>query len=90
VGVRTYHNNATDTGTTLARSFCSMCGLTLFTTNKSNLAFSTVVIVATGTLNGDQDFKPEQEFYCKRKFGFVVKIKGHVRNCSCDPLTITF
>jgi hypothetical protein len=32
--------------------------------------------VATGTLDGDKDFKPEQGFYCKRRFGFVAKIEG--------------
>jgi hypothetical protein len=42
----------------------------------SNPALSAVIVVATGTLDGEKDFKPEQEFYCKRKFDFVPEMQA--------------
>jgi hypothetical protein len=74
--MHTFYDSSTDTGATLARCFCSTCGSTLFSTNESNPALSTVVIIATGTLDGDKGLKLDQEFYCKRKFAFVPSISG--------------
>ena len=78
--IKTYHNNATDSGATLARSFCSICGSLLFTTNETDPARAGIILVGIGTLDGEKSFKPEHEFYCKRRFNFPPELQGTTKH----------
>lgn len=61
-----YTDKSSDSGGILSRSFCSTCGSNMFV-HASN--FPGVIVVASGTLDGvdSLDWKPEYEFFCKRR-----------------------
>ncbi|KAK1987474.1 glutathione-dependent formaldehyde-activating enzyme [Colletotrichum cereale] len=65
-----YSAKTADSGDTLVRSFCSVCGSSLFAATHE---FSDKVAVTSGTMNGVQGVKgdklwaPKLEFFCKRK-----------------------
>ncbi len=72
----TYHS-------TLARSFCSICGSPLFTTNETDPARAEIILVGIGTLDREKSFKPEYEFYCKRRFDFQsCKARRSIKHCN--------
>ncbi|MCJ1394326.1 hypothetical protein MMC18_007204 [Xylographa bjoerkii] len=70
--IRTYEDSKTDSGDTVQRSFCSICGSPLFIMNAK---FDRAVIVTKGTMNGAIEWTPQQEYYCKRKEKYVSNMK---------------
>jgi hypothetical protein len=50
------------------RSFCEKCGSSLFIRNPKH---PDVVIIASGNLDGVDEWRPKLEFYCKRKAAWV-------------------
>jgi len=72
--MKTYEDKAQDHGSILMRSFCSLCGSPLFTTNS---VYKDVIIVTTGTMDKVQGlWKPMREYYCKRRFGWIPEVGG--------------
>ncbi|KDN60425.1 putative glutathione-dependent formaldehyde-activating enzyme [Colletotrichum sublineola] len=65
-----YRAQNADSGGTLVRSFCSVCGSSLFVATHES---SDKVAVTSGTMNGvqgvegDNSWTPKLEFFCKRK-----------------------
>ena len=60
--------------------FCSICGSNIITTNELNDFVRGHVIVMSGCLEragkeGEVNFEPRQEFYCKNKRGWI-EVKG--------------
>lgn len=73
--LRTYDDHRTDAGTVVHRSFCSMCGSSLFITNDANPMLKDAVIVSTGTMNLPRSaWSPDQEFYCKRRRDWIPRV----------------
>ncbi|EFQ31956.1 glutathione-dependent formaldehyde-activating enzyme [Colletotrichum graminicola M1.001] len=68
--VSVYKSETADSGGTLARSFCRLCGSSLFVATHET---SDKVAVTSGTMNdvqgveGDNVWTPKLEFFCKRK-----------------------
>ncbi|KAK1585203.1 glutathione-dependent formaldehyde-activating enzyme [Colletotrichum navitas] len=68
--VSVYKSQTADSGGTLARSFCRLCGSSLFVATHET---SDKVAVTSGTMNdaqgveGDNLWTPKLEFFCKRK-----------------------
>ncbi|KAK1993549.1 glutathione-dependent formaldehyde-activating enzyme [Colletotrichum falcatum] len=68
--ISVYAAQTADSGGTLARSFCSVCGSSLFVATHE---FSKKVAVTSGTMNGvqgvegDKSWTPKLEFFCKQK-----------------------
>ncbi|KAI4153489.1 MAG: hypothetical protein L6R39_001556 [Caloplaca ligustica] len=69
--LKTYNDTA-DSGVPVLRSFCSNCGSPMFMHNPKHAPG--VVIVATGTMEGDVErwWRPQTEYYCKRKPGWMT------------------
>jgi hypothetical protein len=60
----------------LYRSFCSNCGSTLFLTNSANPAPTENVVVTSGTLDGEKDFRPDRELSYENRFPFLEDLRG--------------
>ncbi|KDQ19561.1 hypothetical protein BOTBODRAFT_153498 [Botryobasidium botryosum FD-172 SS1] len=71
--IKVYDDTENDSGGTVHRSFCSNCGCPIFATNKT---YEGVVIVTSGTLDGEYEWKPQNELYCKRRRGWVPEVEG--------------
>jgi hypothetical protein len=71
-----YFDRNTDSGGTPTRSFCSVCGSNVITTNESSDFVRGHVIVMSGCLDDDATFQPKQEFYCKDKCGWMEILVG--------------
>jgi hypothetical protein len=54
--------------------------LPLFTTNGTDPARAGIILVGIGTLDGEKSFKPEHEFYCKRRFDFLLELQGTTKH----------
>ncbi|KAK2052626.1 glutathione-dependent formaldehyde-activating enzyme [Colletotrichum caudatum] len=73
--ITVYGAQTADSGGTLARSFCSLCGSSLFVATHES---SDKVAVTSGTMNGVQDVEgdklwaPKLEFFCKRKATWLI------------------
>ncbi|PVH94668.1 DUF636 domain protein [Periconia macrospinosa] len=73
----TYADAATDSGGIPHRSFCSVCGSNILSTNDSHDLVKDLVIITSGCLDGwptgegEKEFRPVQEYYCKRKVEWV-------------------
>jgi hypothetical protein len=67
-----YFDGDTDSGGTPTRSFCSVCGSNVVTTNEGSAFVRGKVIVMSGCLDGDGgEFMPELEFYEKDKCAWM-------------------
>jgi hypothetical protein len=68
--LKVYKDKSADSGVENENSFCGECGSALLTTNER---FPDIVIVPSGTLDFDAlaDWKPQAEFYCKRRGGWL-------------------
>lgn len=68
-----------DSGAAVERLFCSECGSRLFIRNPK---YPNAVIVSFGTLDLSEEelkkWKPESEFYCKRKGDWLVDAGSEV------------
>ncbi|KAJ0163101.1 hypothetical protein CTA2_3511 [Colletotrichum tanaceti] len=71
--ISVYTASTAESGTSLARSFCSACGSSLFVANN---ALPNQVAVTSGSMDNvqgghdadnDKMWKPKLEFFCKRK-----------------------
>ncbi|PIG87006.1 hypothetical protein AARAC_004759 [Aspergillus arachidicola] len=65
--IRTYKDSATDSGSTVERSFCGNCGSNLFCENKQKGPGLVIVTSGTMDLEAGQSWQPVMEFYCKDK-----------------------
>ncbi|KAJ5148514.1 hypothetical protein N7448_000092 [Penicillium atrosanguineum] len=65
--LRTYKDHATDSGGTVERSFCSNCGSPMIAENRSKFPDAVIVTYGTMELETGKMWKPELEFFCKRK-----------------------
>ncbi|KAK4497002.1 hypothetical protein PRZ48_011451 [Zasmidium cellare] len=67
--VTDYHDSAVDAGCTLIRSFCSVCGCNLYTTNPTNPMIKDAIIVMSGCMEKTSEAldAPQMEFYVKRR-----------------------
>ena len=71
-----YLDRNTDSGSAPLRMFCSICGSNFITTNDQSDFVRGHVIVMSGCLDGEVNFVPKQEFYCKDQCIFVdVKMR---------------
>lgn len=69
-------DNSPDAGGVVERSFCSDCGKPV---NHWNPKHTSVVVVASRTLDYEKelkDWKPEREFYCKRKGPWLEAVEA--------------
>lgn len=76
--LKTYHDSRTESGGTLARSFCSNCGSPLFVTNKANPHIKDAIIVPAGTMDlgaEDDQWAPQREVFTKRRAEWLPKIE---------------
>ncbi|KAK1092662.1 hypothetical protein LTR48_003909 [Friedmanniomyces endolithicus] len=71
--LKSHADNKTDSGQPLTRKFCGECGSRLFAFTPLN---ENVVMIAAGTLDDFEDWKPSKEQYCVHRLGFVDKMKG--------------
>ncbi|KAF2170629.1 hypothetical protein M409DRAFT_51636 [Zasmidium cellare ATCC 36951] len=73
-----YHDSAVDAGCTVIRSFCSVCGSNLYTTNSTNPLIKDAIIVMSGCLEKASSAlePPQSEFYVKRRRDWV-KVDGN-------------
>jgi hypothetical protein len=69
---KSYFDNATDSGTSLQRVFCSECGSMLFAYTP---LFEPIVSVAAGTLDAFESWKPDTEQWCIHRADFVAKME---------------
>ncbi|KAL6250594.1 hypothetical protein RBB50_002896 [Rhinocladiella similis] len=76
--VSSYRDSATDAGSTILRSFCSVCGSNLFTVNLDNPALKDFIIVTSGCLDEQarKGFAPQREYYCKRRQAWVAPVEA--------------
>jgi len=73
--IQKYIDNNTNSGSTIHRRFCKSCGSTLFATNETNPANSDTLVVMTGCLDGEKDFVPELEFFCKNRYHSMPEVQ---------------
>lgn len=66
-----YADRNTDSGGAPIRSFCSICGSNVITTNELSDLVRGHVIVMSGCLDGETKFEPRHEFFCKDKCGWM-------------------
>jgi len=61
--ITTYIDTVTDSASTLHRSFCSICGSNLSTTNETLPEMSDAIVIMTGIMDGtqDRDSAPQKE-----------------------------
>ncbi|KAI1190525.1 Mss4-like protein [Nemania serpens] len=70
----TYKDASPESGETLARSFCGKCGSPV---SSQTLSKPDMIVVPVGIVDGDKTaFKPQSEFYCKRRADWVPAIEG--------------
>ncbi|KAJ5478345.1 Glutathione-dependent formaldehyde-activating enzyme/centromere protein V [Penicillium desertorum] len=65
--LRTYQDHATDSGATVERSFCPDCGSPVIAENKTKFPGAVIVTYGTMELESGRYWKPELEYFCKRK-----------------------
>ncbi|KAK5628245.1 hypothetical protein RRF57_003960 [Xylaria bambusicola] len=71
--LKTYIDTTPESGNTLKRSFCGKCGSPVKVQRGSDPERT---VIPVGIIDGDKDsFKPQLEFYCKRKAGWVGAIE---------------
>lgn len=68
-----YQDIATNSGTSLKRTSCDVCGSNLFA--YAGL-WEAIVSVAAGTLDDFEDWKPDTEQWCVHRVEFVEKVKS--------------
>jgi len=39
-----------------------------------------MILMGIGTLDGEKNFKPEHEFYCKRRFDFLPELQSTTKH----------
>ncbi|KAJ3564367.1 hypothetical protein NPX13_g7871 [Xylaria arbuscula] len=72
--LKTYNDTTPESGGTLKRSFCGNCGSPVRVQSSKNPGAS---VIPVGIIDGGKDdFKPQIEFFCKRKAGWVGAIEG--------------
>ncbi len=69
--MRNYEDNVSN-----LRTFCGKCGSPLFISNPNH---ANVIIVASGTLDDAPEKRPNVEFHCKRRAGWLGEIEGATR-----------
>ncbi|KAF8860955.1 hypothetical protein BDZ45DRAFT_724240 [Acephala macrosclerotiorum] len=73
--IKTYADTSPDAGGIVYRVFCSMCGSRLWNLNPK---YKDALIVNPGVLDlgeeGWKEWKPESEFYCKRKGDWLADL----------------
>lgn len=76
--VTDYHDSAVDAGCTVIRSFCSVCGCNLYTTNPTNPLIKDAIIVMSGCMDNASEVlePPQNEFYVKRRRDWM-SVKGN-------------
>ena len=70
---KAYEDIATNSGTSLRRISCDVCGSNLFAYTALHDA---IVSVAAGTLDDFESWKPDTEQWCVHRVGFVEKVKN--------------
>ncbi|PFH56651.1 hypothetical protein XA68_16190 [Ophiocordyceps unilateralis] len=66
--LRTYHDDSSQSGAALERTFCASCGSTMMTEHKTKLPDA--LIIPFGSMDVDPskgDWVPSTEFFCKWK-----------------------
>ncbi|KAK0271225.1 hypothetical protein LTR35_013540 [Friedmanniomyces endolithicus] len=71
--LKSHADTKSDSGQPLTRKFCSECGSRLFAFTPLN---ENIVMIAAGTLDDFEDWRPSKEQYCVHRLGFVDKMKG--------------
>ncbi|KAK0795660.1 hypothetical protein LTR75_010487 [Friedmanniomyces endolithicus] len=71
--LKSHADTKTDSGQPLTRKLCSECGSRLFAFTPLN---ESIVMIAAGTLDDFEDWKPSKEQYCIHRLGFVDKMLG--------------
>lgn len=61
----------------MRRDFCKSCGSFIRTLNLTNPDIEQFVIIPMGVIDGDKaDLQPLDEFYVKRRAGWITRIPG--------------
>ena len=72
--LKTYIDTTPESGDVLKRSFCGKCGSPVRVESGRNPG---AMVIPVGIIDGDKDaFKPQVEFFCKRKAGWVGTIEN--------------
>ncbi|KAL4789501.1 Mss4-like protein [Aspergillus venezuelensis] len=64
--VQTFHEKGTTTGGTMKRSFCKICGSSLFQ-QTAQLQKDGIISVTSGTMDNRSDAQPGLEVWCSNK-----------------------
>ncbi|OJJ68924.1 hypothetical protein ASPBRDRAFT_32684 [Aspergillus brasiliensis CBS 101740] len=73
--IQSYTDNKVDSGNTLNRRFCRVCGSPVYITSSQAEGF---VVVPTGTMDGEaaRKWKPQVEFYCRARREYLPEVEG--------------
>ncbi|KAH8883471.1 hypothetical protein GQ53DRAFT_663929 [Thozetella sp. PMI_491] len=74
--MRHYEDTSPDSGRTVERSFCGICGSNIRIKSKANEWISERILVPMGLLGGQKDdMKPVMECYVKRKVDWLPAVE---------------
>ncbi|GFG00527.1 putative glutathione-dependent formaldehyde-activating enzyme [Aspergillus udagawae] len=79
--LRVYVDNSTGSGKPLSKSFCSICGSSLFVSSES-IDPSTVAITS-GTMDlgpSKGEWEPKMEFFCARRREWLAPVEGTAKH----------
>ncbi|PYH87694.1 hypothetical protein BO71DRAFT_404455 [Aspergillus ellipticus CBS 707.79] len=73
--IQSYLDSGTDSGGTISRNFCRVCGSPLFATHVLHKEF---LAVMSGTMDGAraEAWRPENELFCRRRRRFLAPVEG--------------
>lgn len=72
-----YFDSSCDSGVTVQRDFCKVCGSFIRTTNPTNPVMKGTVIIPMGIIDGDKrSLEPDNEYYVKRRAPWIPQIPG--------------
>ncbi|GKZ72794.1 hypothetical protein AnigIFM50267_009176 [Aspergillus niger] len=73
--IQSFTDTKVDTGSTLQRRFCRVCGSPVYVTSSRAEGF---VVVPSGTMDGEaaRKWRPQVEFYCKARREYLPEVAG--------------
>ncbi|KAJ5133992.1 hypothetical protein N7448_000987 [Penicillium atrosanguineum] len=77
--LKVYKDNNTESGNTVARTFCSNCSSPLFASGDSNRTVADVVAITSGTMDlgpSRGDWAPQFEVYCRNRREWITPVEG--------------
>ncbi|BCS02093.1 GFA family protein [Aspergillus luchuensis] len=73
--IQSFKDTKVDSGNTLERRFCRVCGSPVYVTSSRAEGF---VVVPSGTMDGEagRKWRPEVEFWCKERREYLPVVEG--------------